>query len=169
MRKVPEKRSILNVNKKICNKMNNYFINITKILNLKPYKCFNTMNISEIISTFDNHIIIKNIKAYFLDASNNNFEFTVVSEDILHLNIKTLSTGSSITAKILKQSIKIHLLFLTNSINYTIKNDEFPGKLKKKMLFLYIKRRIHQRRKTTDQSAYNHMHQRFLNKSCIKK
>ena len=70
--------------------MNNYFINITKILNLKPYKCFNTMNISEIISTFDNHIIIKNIKAYFLDASNNNFEFTVVSEDILHLNIKTL-------------------------------------------------------------------------------
>ena len=48
MRKVPvvvklyfqKKGSILNDNKEICNTMSNYFINITKTLNLKPYnKC----------------------------------------------------------------------------------------------------------------------------------
>ena len=51
------------------------------------------MNINEIISTFDNHISIKKIKEYFPDASNNNFEFTEVSQDeakkdVLHLNVK---------------------------------------------------------------------------------
>ena len=60
-----EKGSILNDKKKICNTVNNYFINITKTLNLKPYKCFNSMNINEIISIFDNHISIKKIKEYF--------------------------------------------------------------------------------------------------------
>ena len=42
--------------------MNNYFINITKTLNLKPYKYPNTVKINEIISTFDNHISIKKNK-----------------------------------------------------------------------------------------------------------
>ena len=74
-----EKESILNDNKKICNTMNNYFLNTTKTLNLKPYKSSNSMNINKIISTFDNNIGFKKIKEYFLDASNNNFEFTEVS------------------------------------------------------------------------------------------
>ena len=59
--------------------MNNYFINITKTLNLKPYKCSNTMNINEITSRFDNHISIKKVKEYFPDASKTNFVFTEVS------------------------------------------------------------------------------------------
>ena len=41
-----EKGSIFNDNKKICNKRNNYFVNITKTLNLKPCKCSNTMNLN---------------------------------------------------------------------------------------------------------------------------
>ena len=76
-----EKGSILNDNKKVCNTMNNYFVNITKTLNLKPYKCPNSMNINEIISTFDNHVSIKKIKEYFPDAFNSNFEFTEVSQN----------------------------------------------------------------------------------------
>ena len=116
--------------------MNNHFINITKTSNLRPYKCSNTININEIISTFDNHISIKRIKEYFPDVSNNNFEFTEVSQDevkkeVLHLSVKKSSTSSSISAAILKQSIEIHLPFLTNSINYTVRNGEFPDKLKK--------------------------------------
>ena len=62
-----ERGSILNDNKEICNTMNNYFKNITKTLNLKPYKCSDTMDINEIISTFDNHVSIKKIKEYFPD------------------------------------------------------------------------------------------------------
>ena len=47
---------------------------------LKRYKCPNTVNINEIISTFDNHIKIKKNKEYFPDASSNNFEFKEVSQ-----------------------------------------------------------------------------------------
>ena len=68
-------------------------------------------------------------------ASYTNFEFTEVSQDkvkkeVLNLNVKKTWTSSSITAAVWKQSIEIHLTFLTNSINYTIKNDKFPDKLK---------------------------------------
>ena len=66
---------------KTCNTSNNYFINITKTWSLKPYKCYNNMTITEIISTFDNHISIKKVKECFPDASNNSFEFTEVSQD----------------------------------------------------------------------------------------
>ena len=39
------------------------------------------MTITEIISTFDNHISIEKVKECFPDASNNSFEFTEVSQD----------------------------------------------------------------------------------------
>ena len=71
----------MNDNSKNCNTLNNYFVNKTKNLNLKPYKCSNAKNINETISTFDNHVSIKKIKGYFPDASNKNFEFTDVSQD----------------------------------------------------------------------------------------
>ena len=87
-------------------------------------------------------IIIKALKrtnfpyAYFPYAYNNNSEFTEVSQDevkkeVLHLNVKEWSTSCSIPAAILKQSVEIHLLSLTNSINCAIKNGEFPDKLKR--------------------------------------
>ena len=62
------------------------------------------MNINEIISTFDNYI---SIKEFFPDGSNNNFEFTEVSQDdvkkeVLHLNVKKSLTSNSIPATILE-------------------------------------------------------------------
>ena len=104
------------------------------------------MNKNVIILTFHNHISIKKIKEYFPDGSSNNFEFTEVSQDevkkeVLHLNVKKSLTSSSIPAKILKYSIETHLPFSTNSINYTIKNSEFPDKLKKsEVIPLYKKK-----------------------------
>ena len=59
-----QKGSILNDNMEIFNPMKNHFINITKTLNLKPYKCSSTMNINEIISTFDNHVSNKKINTF---------------------------------------------------------------------------------------------------------
>ena len=63
------------------------------------------MNINEIISTFN--ISIKKIKEYFPDRSNNNFEFTEVSQDdvkkeVLHLNVKKSLTSNSIPPTILE-------------------------------------------------------------------
>ena len=90
--------------------------------------------------TFDNHKSIKKKTnfpyAYFPYASNNNSEFTEVSQDevkkeVLHLNVKKWPTSCSIPAAILKQSVEIHLPSLTNSINCAIKNGGFPDKFKK--------------------------------------
>ena len=91
------------------------------------------MNTNEIILTFDNHISIKKINKYFPDVSNTNFEFTEIfqgeiKKEVLHLNVKKSSTSSSIPATIPKQFNEIHLPFLTNSINDTIKNDKFQDK-----------------------------------------
>ena len=76
--------------------MNNYFINITKHLNLNLYTASNTIVSQEINS--------------------NKFKLTEVTEEsvkneVLKLNTKKSSTSSSIPATILKQSFKLIYLF----------------------------------------------------------
>ena len=73
--------SVLINEKEIANTMNNYFINITKHLNLKPHTASNTMDIEEITSAFNNHISIKKIREVFPEIGSNNFEFTNVTEE----------------------------------------------------------------------------------------
>ena len=85
--------SVLTNENKIPNTMNNYFISITKHLNLKPHTASNTMDIEQIISAFNNHVSIKKIREVFPEISSNNFEFTIVTEqsvknEVLKLNTK---------------------------------------------------------------------------------
>ena len=54
--------SVLTNEKEIANAMNNYFVNITKHLYLKPRTTSNTMDIEQIISAFNNHVSIKKIR-----------------------------------------------------------------------------------------------------------
>ena len=128
--------SVLTNEKEIANTMNNYFINITKHLNLKPHTASNTMDIEQITSAFNNHVSIKKIRQVFPEISSNNFEFTKVTEqsvknEVLKLNTKKSSTSGSIPATILKQSVETYLPFLTKAINLAITECEFPDKLKK--------------------------------------
>ena len=116
--------------------MNNYFINITKHLNLKPHTASNTMEIDQITSAFNNHVSIKKIREVFPEISSSNFELTKVTEEsvkneVLKLNAKKSSTSRSIPATILKQSVETYLPFLTKAINLAITECEFPDKLKK--------------------------------------
>ena len=46
--------------------MNNFFINITKNLDLKTSKKCTTKDLNSIVSEFDDHISIKKIKEFFL-------------------------------------------------------------------------------------------------------
>ena len=90
--------------------MNNYFINITNHLNLKPHTAYSTMDIEQITSAFNNHASIKKIREVFPEISSNDLEFTKVMEqsaknEILKLNTKKSSTSGSIPATILKQSV----------------------------------------------------------------
>ena len=80
----------------IANTMNNYFIKITKHLNLNPHTTSNTIDIEQITSVFNNHVRIKKILHASPEISSNNFEFTKVTEEslkneVLKLNTKTPS------------------------------------------------------------------------------
>ena len=59
--------------------MNNFLINITKNLNLKPYKDWSWTNINGITSNFDNHIIIKKIKESLPNKISGDFNFQEVA------------------------------------------------------------------------------------------
>ena len=76
--------------------MNNYFINITKNLDLKPSTVFNTNNIDEITKYFDGHISVCKIKKSYSEIlQEDNFSFNMVSMDeikkvVMELNSKKL-------------------------------------------------------------------------------
>ena len=130
-----ENNSIKTNEKEIATIMNDYFINISKNLNLKSSKKCIAKDLNSIVSEFDDHISIKKINEFFPDINVNDFEFeTVTMEDvkkeILNLNTKKSSTSGSIPATILKQSLDIYLPYLTKSVNYTINESEFPAELK---------------------------------------
>ena len=62
LRKTKNNDSILTNDKDIAKTMNNFFINTTKNVNLKPYKESSLADINEITSNFDNYVSIKKIK-----------------------------------------------------------------------------------------------------------
>ena len=65
-----------------------------------------------------------------------------VKKVVLKLNSKKSSIYGAIPASILKQTIEVHLKYLTNTINNSLKESTFPDELKYiKNLTLY-KRRI---------------------------
>ena len=108
--------SVLISEKEIANTMNNYFINITKRLNLKRHTASNTMDIEQIISAFNNHVNIKKIREVFPEISSNNFEFIKFTEEsvkneVLKLNNIKSSTSGSILAIIWKSLLKLIYLF----------------------------------------------------------
>ena len=74
-----ENDSILTDDKDIAETMNNFCMNITKNLNLKPCKDSSLTDINSITSNFDNHINIKNIKESFRNIASGDFNFKEVS------------------------------------------------------------------------------------------
>ena len=132
---IVEKGSIVTDEKKV-SLMNNYFINITKNLDLRPSAVRNTSDTDKITKYFDDHISVCKIKeAYSEILGEGNLSFNIVSIDkvkkvVLNLNSKKLSTYGAIPASILKQTTEIHLKHLTNSFNHSLKESTFPDKLK---------------------------------------
>ena len=116
--------------------MNNYFINITKNLDLKPSALSNTSEIDKITKHFDDYISVCKIKeAYSESLREDNFIFKMVSVDkykkiVLKLSSKKSSTYGAIPESILKQTIEVHLKYLTNTINHSLKGSTFPDELK---------------------------------------
>ena len=61
--------------------MDNYFIQITKHLNVKTHTAYNRMDIEQITSAFQNHVSIKNVREVCSEISLNDFEFIKVNEE----------------------------------------------------------------------------------------
>ena len=124
------KNSIVVDGSKIPNIMNNYFINITKTLNLK------TLKKNEVdIDKFENHISIKKHET-FPEIISGSFQFEQVSSDIIrkeirNLNVKKSSTYGSISAFILKQCVDVYLPYLTVTINCSLKENSFSEELRR--------------------------------------
>ena len=73
--------------------MNNYFINITKNLDLKPSTVPNTSDLDEITKHFDDHISICKIKeAYSEILREDNFSFKMVSMDEVKKEVSKLNS-----------------------------------------------------------------------------
>ena len=53
-----------------------------------------------------------------------------VKKVVLKLNSKKISAYGAIPANILKQFIEVHLKYLTNTINHSLKESTFPGELR---------------------------------------
>ena len=60
-----ENDAIISDDKEIAKTMNQFFINITKMLDLKSFQKLHINRCSSITSSFDNRISIKNIREYF--------------------------------------------------------------------------------------------------------
>ena len=122
---------MLTDSKAISKTMNNFFIRITKNLNLKLYKNSSLTDINDITSNFDNHMIIKKIKESFLNTVFRDFNFQEVCREdvknkIINLNVKKSSTNGYNPVTILKQFVDVYLMFSTETINYTITKIIFP-------------------------------------------
>ena len=131
-----ENDEILTEEKKLANTMNDFFLNITKNLEIKKYPNMKVFDFDTLKSIFENHDSIKKIKQFHTNDSNEIFSFgevTVeeVKKEILTLNNKKASTNGSIPVTILKQTLDTYIVKLTNTINHSILINEFPDNLKK--------------------------------------
>ena len=104
------------------NIMDNYFINVTKTLNLiKQLLGVGRSGVNE----FENHISIKMIHEKYPEILPESFTFQLVSnnevkKEIENLDTKKSSTYDSIPGTFLKQCVNGYLPHLTNSIDYSI-------------------------------------------------
>ena len=129
-----ENHKIVTNETQISNIMNDYFVNISSNLNINPDKINPKENADDIIDIFKNHHSIQRIKVSN-QLENNSFDFKIISEEELRLEIKNLSCKKAtnkgdIPANILKNSCDFYLKDLTTIINNCIRDGIFPNELK---------------------------------------
>ena len=88
-----EENNIISDEEEIANIMNNYFINVTKTLNLKKQLGVGCSGINE----FENHISIKMIHEKHPEILPESFKFQLVSNNEVKKEIENLDTKKSST------------------------------------------------------------------------
>ena len=126
-----EENNAISDEEEIANIMNNYFINVTKTLNLKKQLGLGRSGVNE----FENHISIKMIHEKYPEILPESFKSQFLSNDEMKKEIENLDTKKSSTygyipGTILKPCVNAYLSHLTNSINYSIQYSNCPQDLK---------------------------------------
>ena len=113
--------------------MNNFFINITKDLQMKKDTKGKLNNLEAILKAFESHPSIEKIKKTF--NTTEKFSFRNVKNDELRKIITNLdgsqcTPAGDIPTDTLKQTTDIHLPIMTQIINMSIDNNCYPDHLK---------------------------------------
>ena len=116
--------------------MNEYFSNITKILNVQHWPEPETIQNEDVILTairkYNEHPSIIKIKS--LIKSNEKFEFQHLLPETLKAKVNALDTSKStsgdIPIQVIKETIDLTSVPLTDCLNASINNGTFPHKMK---------------------------------------
>ena len=122
----------------VARKFNDYFSNVVKDLNIEGYEIDYSFNselghISNVIDKFKNHPSIQKIKENVKIQSKFHFENVntlVVEKHISSLDKRKPTTFKNIPTKILVENCNIISPFITNLLNDSKSNSEFPSALK---------------------------------------
>ena len=117
--------------------MNTFFVNIES-LDLKndddsSLNPINSENTNDILEKHKNNPSVQKISQTFMTNEKFSFKFLTddqVREVIMNLYSSKATPIGDLSIDILKSTIDIHLSFITNSINLSIKKDCFPKELK---------------------------------------
>ena len=117
-----ENNWLITEEKELATVMNNFFVNITESLDLKKDDDFlnpiNSKNINDILEEHKHHLSVHAISWAFR------------REGVMNLDSSKATPTGDISVDILKSTVDIHLLYVTNSINLSIEKCCFPEKLK---------------------------------------
>ena len=115
--------------KKLATIMNNFFINITKDLELKKDSKDKPNNLEDILKAFKSHSGIEKIKKAI--NTTEKFSFCNVKDDVVRKFIVNLDGSKAtpvgdIPTDMLKQTIDIYLPIMIQIINMSIDNGCYP-------------------------------------------
>ena len=117
--------------------MNTFFVNIAESLDLKkdddsPLNPISSENIND-LEKLKNYPSVHKISQTFMTNEKRSFKFMTedqVREVIMNIDSSKATPIGDISVDILKSTIDIHLPFITNNINLSIKKGCFPEERK---------------------------------------
>ena len=128
-----EKDNLVPDEKELATIMNNFFINITKDLELKKDSKGKLNNLKDILKAFESHPSIEKIKKVINTTEKLSFlnvKDGEVQKFIMNLDCSKANLVGDIPTDMLKQEIDIHLPIMTQIINMPIDNNCYPDDLK---------------------------------------
>ena len=141
---ISEKDCIISDDKRLSEIFNTHFINITKILDLKPSIISTNKSVPEITETFKERPSIK--KIYSLRREDCQFNFHSASENevrkvILNMVRKKANLTSDILAGTLKGCVYSHISVLTKILSTSLESGCFTSQLKLAEVTLRVQER----------------------------